>query len=119
MKRLGVLAVLAAMLVYSLPVGAHAFPRHADPGAGAVLAQAPERVTIHFDSELAQQASTLIVKDQRGMQVSAGEGQVDARDGTMIYTRLNTRARGIYHVYWAVTDREGHHTRGDYAFTVR
>lgn len=119
MKRLGVLAVLAATLMYPLPAGAHAFPRHAIPGAGAVLAQAPERVTIRFDSELAPQASTLIVKDQRGTQVSAGQGEVDAHDAATISTRVNSTAKGAYHVYWAVTDRDGHHTRGDYAFTVR
>lgn len=119
MMRLAILGALAALLLQPAVAAAHAFPQHAVPGAGAVLAQAPAMVTIRFDAELAPQASTLLVKDGRGVQVSEGAGHVDSHDAATIFTRLTTAARGVYHVYWAVTDRDGHHTRGDYTFTVR
>jgi copper resistance protein C len=119
MKRWGILIALAAMLAGPTPAEAHAFPLHAVPGAGAVLARAPGVVTIRFDAELEPLFSRLVVKDEQGAQVSEGQGQVDARDATTIFTRLSSLRTGTYHVYWSVVSRDGHRTEGDYTFTVR
>lgn len=119
MKLPAFLFAITFSLMHSVPVMAHAFPDHAVPGAGATLAQAPTVVTIYFDSELEPLFSTLIVKDEQGTQVSKGKGQVDDHNLMMLSTRLTNLRRGIYHVYWSVVARDGHHTEGDYTFTLQ
>lgn len=44
-----VVAVLAAALVLPAAADAHAFLTRSDPSSGAVLAQAPRKVTLFFD----------------------------------------------------------------------
>lgn len=119
MTRLGIFAALAVMLLQPVAAAAHAFLLHADPGAGAVLAQAPKTVRLRFNSELEPRVSTLIVKDAGGVRASEGEGVVDARAPATISTRLLTTRKGRYHVYWRVVSRDGHRTEGDYTFTVK
>jgi copper resistance protein C len=122
MNRMNPLARLLLVLsVLWLPASAlaHAFPDHAAPGAGAALAQAPAKVAIHFDSELEPLFSTLVVKDEQGAQVSQGKGQVDAHNPRVLSTVLTSERKGTYHVYWSVVARDGHHTEGDYTYTVQ
>jgi methionine-rich copper-binding protein CopC len=119
MNRLTLFFLLACALALPLPAQAHATPRHADPGAGASLAQAPAAVTIRFDAELEPLFSSLVVKDAQGVQVSEGKGQVDAHDPRQISARITAARKGVYHVYWRVLSRDGHRTEGDYTFTVR
>jgi methionine-rich copper-binding protein CopC len=122
MNRMNPLAhLLLFVFALLLPATAlaHAFPVHAAPGAGAMLAQAPAVVSIRFDSELVPAQSTLIVKDPQGVQVSAGKGKVDAHDATVISTRLTIARKCVYHVYWHAETPDGHRTEGDYIFTVR
>lgn len=110
---------LVVALLLPMQALAHAMPLHADPGAGAVLARAPARVTVRFDAKLIPRASTLIVKDARGWVVSDGDGRVDAHDPAVLSTRLTVAGRGIYHVYWHAVSRDGHRSDGDYTFTVQ
>ncbi len=111
--------LLVFSLVWSRPSVAHAFPEQAVPGAGAVLDRAPGAVTIYFDSELEPVFSTLIVKNAQGAQVSQGSGEVDSKNQAALSTKLSTNNKGTYHVYWSVIARDGHHTEGDYTFTVQ
>jgi methionine-rich copper-binding protein CopC len=111
--------ILAMACCFAQPAMAHAFPDHAVPGAGATLKQAPAAVTIHFDSELEPLFSTLVVKDEQGVRVSQGKGQVDAHDPKTLSAKLTTQRKGSYHVYWSVVARDGHRTVGDYTFTVQ
>jgi len=121
MNRMNPLRLLLVLFALLLPAQAlaHAFPDHAAPGAGAVLAQAPGAVTIHFDSELEPLFSTVVVKNEQGVQVSQGKGQVDAHNPRVLSTRLTSERKGTYHVYWSVVARDGHHTEGDYTYTVQ
>ncbi len=119
MNRLALSILLACALALPLPAQAHTSPQHQVPGAGASLSQPPAAVTILFDSELEPLFSSLVVKDAQGVQVSEGEGQVDAHNPMQISARMTTARKGVYHVYWRVVTRDGHRTEGDYAFTVR
>lgn len=111
--------LLFTVLLLPVPALAHAMLLHADPGAGAVLAHAPAVVTVRFDTKLKPMVSTLVVKDEQGAQVSDGKGQVDAHNPMILSTRLAVARKGTYHVYWSVVSRDGHHTEGDYTFTVQ
>lgn len=98
---------------------AHAMPEQITPGADAVLSQAPATVAIRFNSELESVFSKLIVKDDAGKQVSAGNGSVDSSNAKLLTTQLNTAEKGRYHVYWSVVSRDGHRSEGDHTFTVK
>lgn len=99
-------------------VAAHATPEQTIPGAGAELKQAPTTVSIRFDDELEPVFSKLIVKDAQDKQVSQGNGELDSANSKIICTELDALQPGQYHVYWRVVSRDGHHTHGDYTFTV-
>ncbi len=98
---------------------AHAFPERSIPGAGATLAQVPASVSIRFDSDLEPIFSKLTVRNARGEQISQSNGAVEVSDPRVLTTRLTGSTKGIYHVYWSVVSRDGHHTEGDYTFTVQ
>ncbi len=119
MRYLALATFLVLSIVWTALAGAHAFPEHSVPGAGAILDKAPATVTIYFDSELEPVFSTLIVKNEQGSQVSQGNGEVDHGNQAVLTTKLSTANKGAYHVYWSVIARDGHHTEGDYTFTVQ
>lgn len=118
-KALSFIAGLMMLAVSSVDVFAHAFPEQNNPGAGATLTQPPAVVSILFDSEIEPIFSKLIVKNAQGAQVSLGNGSVDPRNSRNLSTRLMNAGKGVYHVYWSVIARDGHHTEGDYTFTVQ
>lgn len=98
---------------------AHAFLQSADPGADAVLKQAPAAVVVRFDARPEPVFSRLIVKDEQGVQVSQGNGEIDTADPMALKAVLSGMKKGVYHVYWSVVGRDGHRTEGGYTFTVK
>jgi len=66
----------------------HAFPQRADPAAGQTVAGAPALVRIWFDAALEPVFSSVRVQTARGQPVDHEEGQVDARDATLLTVRL-------------------------------
>lgn len=117
MKLVSMLFVLG--LFWHGSASAHAFLQHADPGAGAILKQVPAAVVVRFDARPEPVFSKLIVKDEQGVQVSQGEGEVDPADPMALKAVLSGMKKGVYHVYWSVVGRDGHRTEGDYTFTVK
>ena len=97
----------------------HAFPQRADPPAGAVVAIAPALVRIWFDAALEPAFSSLRIQTARGQPVDHEDGQVDARDATLLAVRLPPLAPGTYRVLWSVVARDGHRTEGTYTFIVQ
>lgn len=108
-----------ALLAWPLTAVPHAFLERATPGSGATLSRPPEVITIYFDSELEPFFSKLIVKDERGIQVSLGEGKIADANQRILGTRLAAATKGVYHVYWSVVSHDGHRARGNYTFTVK
>jgi methionine-rich copper-binding protein CopC len=109
-------AVTGLALAWSGACFAHAFPQQEDPGAGAVLYESPAQVMIRFDAKIEPVFSTLEVKDGQGNIVS-GESKI-GNDSQTIEAGLHALPPGEYHVYWKVVAWDGHHTGGDYVFTV-
>jgi methionine-rich copper-binding protein CopC len=97
----------------------HAFPQRSEPPAGATLAAAPTLVRIWFDAALEPAFSSLRVQTARGQPIPHEEGQVDARDATLLTARLPPLAPGAYRVLWSVVARDGHRTEGTYTFTIQ
>ena len=96
---------------------AHAFPQQEKPGVGSVVHESPKQVRIWFDAKLEPAFSNLTVKDGAGNEVS-GESQVDSESQRQLKAKLPPLAPGKYHVYWKVVAWDGHHSEGDYIFTV-
>jgi methionine-rich copper-binding protein CopC len=97
---------------------AHAFPQRSEPAVGATVERAPNMVKVWFNSDLEPLFDKLVVKDVSGKVVSQGEAKVDANDRSLLEVALAPLPPGTYHVYWQVTSKDGHHTEGDFSFTV-
>ncbi len=109
--------VLIALL--SLTAGsawAHAFLRHADPGAGAQLKAPPKQLTLTFSEALEPAFSGVSVTDAEGRDVAANAVQVSA--ATMIVA-LKPLAQGTYHVAWHAVSPDTHRTDGKYSFAIK
>lgn len=100
-------------------VCAHAFPENSSPHVGATVATSPPRVKIWFNSDLEPLFDKLVVKDAHGQVVSVGDAAVNASNPPLLEVPLKPALPpGQYHVYWQVTARDGHHTQGDFTFTL-
>jgi methionine-rich copper-binding protein CopC len=97
----------------------HAFPDHESPGAGAQLATPPASVRIRFNGDIEPVFSTLRVTDTHGRQIAKAAAAKKRSDPKLLEVKLPKLAPGSYHVWWSVVARDGHHTEGDYTFTVQ
>jgi methionine-rich copper-binding protein CopC len=97
----------------------HAFPDHESPSAGARLATAPASVRIHFNGDIEPVFSKLRVTDEHKQQIAKAAAAKNRSDPKLLEVKLPKLAPGVYHVWWSVVARDGHHTKGDYTFTVK
>jgi len=120
MKRFVVYSIIFVAIL-AAPSGAaraHAFPEHAEPGAGAELDRSPEAVTVRFDRAVEPVFSALRVENEAGERMDADGSQIiHGRNDTLMVT-LKPLLSGRYHVFWTAVARDGHRTHGDYWFTV-
>lgn len=121
MTRIIAAALAFLLVIATAPLAsAHAFPDNSSPHVGATVTTAPKQVKVWFDGEIEPVFSSLIVKNAAGKQVSAGKGNVDAKNHALLETALpTTLSSGKYEVYWSVIAHDGHHTEGHFAFTVK
>lgn len=99
---------------------AHAMPDHSSPPVGATVSSAPTQVQVWFNGQIEPVFSTLIVKNAAGEQVSVDKGRVDADNHTLLETSLPAALpAGKYNVHWSVVAHDGHHSAGDFTFTVK
>jgi copper resistance protein C len=120
MRRSGsIAAFLFALAVAAWPVAAsaHAFPTAESPAAGAELDKSPPGVRIHFDSPIEPDFSKLTVTDSAGADVTAGPPVVDSVRREFA-VKLKPLGPGDYMVHWSVVAEDGHHTEGQYSFTI-
>jgi copper resistance protein C len=108
-------------LLFALPAAswAHAFPDHSDPKVGSTVNSSPSMVRIWFDGDIEPVFSTLMVHTMDGRMVSKGNGQVDSKDSTLLEVGVPPLPPGQYLVIWSVIARDGHHTMGQYTFTIK
>lgn len=111
--------VLLAALLTPVAALAHAFPEDSQPPVGATIQKSPDAVKIWFNSYLEPLFNELKVKNAAGQVVSKGPAEVDANDRSLLKVALPPLPPGIYHVYWKVASKDGHHTEGDFTFTLK
>lgn len=112
------LLLAAALFAGSARAYGHAFLDHAEPGVGAVLASAPAKIVLYFDSALESSFSGFLLQDAGGREV-ARSGPQDEAEPTRLSLTSPPLAAGTYRVLWSVVARDGHQTEGDFTFTLR
>jgi hypothetical protein len=114
-------ALLFTVFLLIMPNAArgHAYPDHADPKVGATISASPDRVRIWFDSELEPDFSTIMVHNAESTMVNNRDGRVNPSDATLLEVSVPHLPPGKYRVIWSVVARDGHHTTGDYTFSIR
>jgi methionine-rich copper-binding protein CopC len=116
-------AVLSMSLVFLcvLPEAswAHAFPDHSDPKVGSTVSGSPAQVRIWFDGDIEPVFSTIMVHTMDGRMIDKRDGHVDTKDLTLLEVSVPPLSPGQYLVIWSVIARDGHHTMGQYTFTVK
>jgi methionine-rich copper-binding protein CopC len=112
--------LLAAWIVMTAPVYAHAQYASSTPGKGARLTTAPAEVTITFTQEIQKIAGTydITVNKDRGLAVTSGPAVVSDGDRTMMSVPLEPGlADGRYVVRWKnVSDADGDPLEGAFSF---
>jgi methionine-rich copper-binding protein CopC len=105
-----------AIACLAAPVFAHAFPQHLEPGAGATLKVAPDRVALSFSEKLEPVFSGVTVTNSSGQSVAAGGVAIR---GNSMMVPLRSLAPGTYRVAWHVVSVDTHRTEGAYTFAVK
>lgn len=111
----GLLAGLA-LLLGATPALAHTRLQSSDPGDGASLDAAPERVSLTFNEEMTPGFSTITVVGPDGAHYETGE--VGAQGGTVDTAVLPLGPAGQYKIGYRVVSADGHPVAGEVAFTL-
>ncbi len=118
-------AAPAFLLVLLLPlavppeVSPHAIVLESSPVHDAVLARAPQRVTLRFNSRIEKRFTrvTLAVADQAPVPVALPEDDAEAAPDRLTIP-LRRLAAGVYVLRYRVLAVDGHITEGALRFTV-
>lgn len=98
---------------------AHALVTASSPAQGAVLAAAPEEVSITFNEKVEKLFSNATLKDARGATVSTAKARVDDVNPAVLRLALPALAPGKYVVKWTAVGIDGHRRAGDIAFSIK
>ncbi|MFZ2886770.1 MAG: copper resistance CopC family protein, partial [Minisyncoccia bacterium] len=115
------LASFIALFVVALPflASAHASPVEYKPASSARLSEAPHEVRIRFSERAEHGASRILVADESGNRLNAGESVVDANDPYVLSVPITHASDGAFFVTWSVVSSDdGHFTKGGYAYFV-
>ncbi|MEW2296246.1 copper resistance protein CopC [Streptomyces sp. NPDC006743] len=111
------LAATGALLAGAAPASAHAALTGSDPRQGAVVAEAPARVSLTFSEKVAMNDDSLRVLDPAGRRVDTG--RPSNTTGTTYTLGLRGRlAKGTYTVTYQVVSADSHPVAGAYTFSV-
>ncbi|MEV7078537.1 copper resistance protein CopC [Streptomyces sp. NPDC093516] len=111
------LAAVCALLAGAGPVSAHAAVTGSDPAQGAVVDQAPSRISLTFSEQVALSDDSLRVLDPDGKRVDTGKPS--AVGGTTYAVRLQPDlSDGTYTVAYQVVSADSHPVAGAYTFSI-
>jgi len=113
------LLVLLLPLAVPPEVSPHAIVLESSPVHDAVLARAPQRVTLRFNSRIEKRFTrvTLAVADQAPVPVALPEDDAEAAPDRLTIP-LRPLAAGVYVLRYRVLAVDGHITEGALRFTV-
>jgi copper transport protein len=109
------IAAIVLVLLVAAPAGAHAELVQSDPAPGAVLARAPERVTLTFTEDVDVASGAIRVFDADAERVDSGGVESTGRTVTLPLPNLDA---GSYVVTWRVTSTDAHPIHGAFTFQV-
>ena len=124
MKRAGLLtlaaaASIAAMLLFSGHVEAHALLSRADPPINASLRESPTRITLFMTERLQRSHSSVKILDSSGQRRDIGETEFSDAVPTQMNVRVLRLDPGVYTVVWeTLSEVDGHTWTGSYVFSV-
>ena len=121
MRRWGAtpILVLLGSLGISAHTEAHALLQRSLPGAGAVLQQAPQAITLTFTEQPEPALSAIHVLDSAGVQVDRTGTQVVPGHPEELQVPLGPLQNGAYTVVWRTVSRiDGHVTGGAFGFGI-
>lgn len=115
-RRLALSAFLAVLFVAGA-ASAHAVVTASDPEAGAVLAAAPPRISVQFNSRIDPERSRLTLIGPDGAQQALD--LAPSADPARLEAPAPRLSPGKWRLRWQVLAVDGHITRGDIPFTIR
>ncbi|MET7514436.1 copper resistance protein CopC [Streptomyces sp. NPDC005480] len=111
------LAVTGALLAGAAPVSAHAALTGSDPKQGAVVEQAPTRVSLTFSEEVAMSSGSVRVLDPAGKRVDTGK--TTDLGGTTYGVPLHSGLPdGTFTVAYQVVSADSHPVSGAFTFSI-
>ncbi|MFI8787457.1 copper resistance CopC/CopD family protein [Streptomyces sp. NPDC055105] len=111
------LAVTGALLAGAAPVSAHAALTGSDPKQGAVVEQAPTRVSLTFSEEVAMSDGSVRVLDPTGKRVDTGK--TTDLGGTTYGVPLHSGLPdGTFTVAYQVVSADSHPVSGAFTFSI-
>ncbi|MFJ3161626.1 FixH family protein [Streptomyces kanasensis] len=121
--RLAALLLLTAALLGTALCGAasaHSALTDSDPADGAVVATAPQRVTLTFSEQVALGDDSIRVLEPSGKRADTGELQ-DLCSGSLVRYGVDLRdglPRGTYTVAWQAVSADSHPISGAFSFSI-
>lgn len=111
---------LAASALFLISTGAfaHAKLQAADPASGATVA-APKTLTLHFNEAVEPAMSSVKLVGPANAQVEVGKPAGAEGDAKTLVSTVPQLAAGEYRLQWSTMGHDGHHTKGEYRFTVK
>jgi methionine-rich copper-binding protein CopC len=97
---------------------AHAKLQAAEPASGAAV-PAPGEVKLHFNEAVEPAMSTVTVTGPAKAAVEVGKPTGASGDAKTLVTTLPKLSAGEYRLEWSTMGHDGHHTKGEYRFSVK
>lgn len=115
---LAVLALVVVGVAAATPASAHAELEGTTPAGGAVLASAPNRVTLSFSEDVSIPPGAVRVLDAQLRRVDRATARHVGGDRSTVELALPGLGDGLYVVSWHVVSDDSHPIRGAFTFRV-
>lgn len=109
------ITLACCLFVWSQVAFGHAVLVATSPAAGAVLAQAPQEITLKFDEPV--QATTLRLFDPKGQVLKVGV-RAGENNGVHLALPAGAAEAGTYVLNWRVLSRDGHPVSGHLDYSI-
>jgi copper transport protein len=111
-------AAALSVLIMASPAAAHAVLISSSPADGAMLKNAPARVTATFDEPVGVSAGSLRVFSPSGTRVDTGGTGHGSKPSEITVALDSGLGRGTYTVSWHVISADSHPVQGAFAFSI-
>ncbi|MGW4355375.1 copper resistance CopC/CopD family protein [Nocardia sp. NPDC004582] len=110
--------VSAALILTAAPASAHAVLVGSDPGYGAMVEPAPDRVSITFDEAVTAAPNAVTVTDRDGERADTGATESTAGGRTIVLPLRPGVRNGTYLLGWSLLSADGHVVAGSTVFGI-